>query len=793
MLAKFREKIRHYRNKLISCGKETWYLYCRKYFPVSERKILIQSRYGDDLGGNIFYLLKELCENHRDYKIYLVYKKQNKALYERYVKTYNIQGVSYVRIHRFRYWYLLATCKYLLNDVTFHSFFIKRKAQVYLNTWHGTPLKKMGIEEENVGYKFGNMQRNFLASDYLLFPSRYMRETMVRAYSLSNLYRGEILKCGFPRNSALLNIERQAMLRKYLQLGNKQIIAYMPTWRGGGLRKNYIRELQEKLDEIDAKLTDEQVFFVKLHPLVAGEIELDTYAHIKPFLPEYETYDFLSMADCLITDYSSVMFDFACTGKNIILFTYDLEAYKQDRGLYIEIEDLPFLKVTSVEQLLEAIQNPMKYDGDPLIQDITEHENKGAAREVCRNFLGIEKSAEKIPDNGRENVYIFVDNLPRNGITSAVFNMIRMIDRTKRNYFFVYRSEGIRGNTDRLEEIPKDVGILALDGFDKTIFEIVAKHLFFKHNCQNFIIKRYVDQCYKHNFQKYYGNVKQGYFFQFTGYGCEPLQLFKHAEKNIILIHNDMRNEIYVRKVQHGPTLIDCYRTYKKVAGVSVASAEIAENLCDRRGFSVAHNCFDSENAVKKGKEPIIFDRDTDCMLYDENGIHHFLSSGPIFITVGRFSPEKGHSRLIDAFCHYWKLHPESKLVIIGSYGPMYAKTKAYARKQECYRNICIIRGMSNPLSIMAQCDLFVMASSHEGLPVVFFEADAVGLPILSTDIDGAHEFLSEYPGGLLVEESVEGLYQGMLAFDEGNIKPLHIDMRKYNEQCIAELKQLFQ
>ena len=95
-------------------------------------------------------------------------------------------------------------------------------------------------------------------------------------------------------------------------------------------------------------------------------------------------------------------------------------------------------------------------------------------------------------------------------------------------------------------------------------------------------------------------------------------------------------------------------------------------------------------------------------------------------------------------------------------------------------------------MPILKKCDLFVLSSSNEGLPVVFLEADCLHIPILSTDIDGPHEFLNEYKGGMLVEESAEALYQGMLAFDKGLIKPLNINMKKYNEQCIQEFEELF-
>lgn len=82
--------------------------------------------------------------------------------------------------------------------------------------------------------------------------------------------------------------------------------------------------------------------FVKLHNYMNNAIDFSIYSHIKPFPDIYESYAFLSIADCLITDYSSVFFDFANTGRKIILFAYDKEDYLKQRGLYISLMNCLF-------------------------------------------------------------------------------------------------------------------------------------------------------------------------------------------------------------------------------------------------------------------------------------------------------------------------------------------------------------------------------------------------------------------------------------------------------------------
>lgn len=95
-----------------------------------------------------------------------------------------------------------------------------------------------------------------------------------------------------------------------------------------------------------------------------------------------------------------------------------------------------------------------------------------------------------------------------------------------------------------------------------------------------------------------------------------------------------------------------------------------------------------------------------------------------------------------------------------------------------------------NPMAITARCDLFVMSSFYEGLPVVLFEADIVGLPVFSTRVKGAEGFLEEYKGHL-VEDSEEGILSGMLDFINGKIKPLNVDMKEYNRRALAAFEGL--
>ena len=114
-------------------------------------------------------------------------------------------GVSFVQVHSPEYFEALATSRYLVNNATFGPDFVKRPDQVYVNTWHGVPLKHMGYDLEDGGLGSRNIVRNFLAADYLLSANPFMTDTMYRqSFRLQGLYPGRVIEEGQPRTDRQL-------------------------------------------------------------------------------------------------------------------------------------------------------------------------------------------------------------------------------------------------------------------------------------------------------------------------------------------------------------------------------------------------------------------------------------------------------------------------------------------------------------------------------------------------------------------------------------------------------------
>ena len=334
-----------------------------KYYndEIQEKMVLLEAGQGKNVNGNMFALLRELSTNEKwkEYKsVWVVTEETKKAMKER-LTFYGFSAKIVVRDTK-EYCRYLATAKYLFTDNSFPIYFDKREGQVYMNTWHGTPLKTLGRSDIRNAQSLSNLQKNFLMSDYALFPNTFTRDVFMKDYMLENIYQGNIVLCDYPRNGVFLNDAFAQKLREKLELQDMQLIAYMPTWRGTNRDANVAMQketLYKIFDKLDRALRDDQILFVNLHFLLGNEMDYSKYKHIRVFPQEYETYDFLAICDLLITDYSSVFFDYASTGRKTILFTYDLEEYMRDRGTYFPVTDLPFPIVNDEQELIREINS----------------------------------------------------------------------------------------------------------------------------------------------------------------------------------------------------------------------------------------------------------------------------------------------------------------------------------------------------------------------------------------------------------------------------------------------------
>lgn len=782
--------------KKYSFTKNKYIKYYRK-LDIIDNYILLDSQHGNNINGNIYYILKELNDNkiYENYKLFLVVNANKINEVKIFLNKKNITKVEIVKLNSKKYFKLLASCKYLFNDTSFFSNFIKKDGQVYTNVWHGTPLKCLGKSMNESYHEIGNVQKNFLVSDYLLYPNEYMMRHMINDYMLENICKAKVLLAGYPRNTVFFDNDVKSRIRKELGISDKYVMAYMPTYRDNKKQADEIEFISDMLSKIDKKLKNNQILYVNLHPFIGDKIEYN-FKHIKKFPKEYETYEFLSATDCLITDYSSVFFDYANTKNKIILFTYDLEEYFENRGCYISLEELPFPKVNTITKLIKEINNNIIPDYTEFLKTYCSFDRKTITKELCEKvILGKNNDiiVKDIKDNKKENVLIFTGNLAKNGLTSSLLNLLNTVDLKEKNYILTFAVSSVKKHKKTLKLFSDDVKYISTMGkTNATILEKIMMYLYFKYSFGKIFVKK-VEKIYQDDIKRNYGNVKFDTVIQFGGYGAKKTMLFSQFDCNsIIYVHSDMKKEIETRGNQKEHLLKYAYNKYSKVAVVSESLIERTKYFVDEKKLYLVDNVIDYKTIINKGNKEIEFDNDTLCSIELEELKKILNDKTKVkFINVGRFSKEKGHIRLIDAFNKFWKQNKDSYLIIIGGHGNIYGKTCDYIKELDCSSNIILIRSMLNPFPIVKKCDCFVLSSFYEGFGLCLVEADILGLTCFSVDIEGPKKFILSNNGNI-VENSENGIYKGMNDYVEGKLNKMNVDYEKYNKNAINEFLSLF-
>jgi len=275
-------------------------------------------------------------------------------------------GSRGVRFGSREWLHALATSKYLVNNTNFPWYFRKVPGQVYLQTWHGTPLKRLGRDIPNnylTKSYLDTMDREATYWDYLISPSAFCTEIFPSSFG----YKGNIIETGYPRNDRLSKITgaQRKEIRERIGISDPStyVVMYAPTWRdynrsatGNWQSVNFMDENIELPQGFQMIYRGHTNTHAVHNQGVAGRaIDVTLYPDVT---------ELYIAADILITDFSSVMFDYTVTGKPIMFLAPDLERYRAERGFYFDFEALapgPILNSdTEVLQTLGRIEQISK-------------------------------------------------------------------------------------------------------------------------------------------------------------------------------------------------------------------------------------------------------------------------------------------------------------------------------------------------------------------------------------------------------------------------------------------------
>ena len=344
-----------------------------KILPIQKNLIVFSSFGGRNYSGNPRVISERIHEKNLNYRIIWLIKKEA-------VITDLPDYVKRIDTDSFLATFYLYTAKYWIDDSRKTIKYVKRKKQLYFQTWHGTPLKKIEFDAKDKLPKryLAYAKKDSESITYLLSGNRYSSEKYVSAF---NIDPSKILEVGTPRNDKLASSKEKVPNLKKIRIN----ILFAPTFRNN-IKDNGITQLEwigvDNLRKFFKEQRQELNFMTKFHPNVHRKLATDSKSieymkkHQITLINDGIPLEILfEEIDVLITDYSSIFFDFALTKKPIILFNYDEKEYSLERGFYIQLSELPILSVQNSydlvdifkkqrEKLLESSQELLDYIGN---------------------------------------------------------------------------------------------------------------------------------------------------------------------------------------------------------------------------------------------------------------------------------------------------------------------------------------------------------------------------------------------------------------------------------------------
>lgn len=794
-----------------------------KYYKnllIDDKVILYDSYFGRGMICNPYALFLELLHNEdfKDYTHVWVIEDRygNEPVMEQFQNYKNVFAIARHSDDHLRY---LASAKYIITNVSLPFYYCKKKGQVYVNTWHGTPIKSLGYDMPDAPVTISNVLRNFLSTDYIVSASPFLTSVFLEKYKLDGLYEGTIIEEGYPRNDRLFHSDKETVIANMKKYGididsKKEIILYAPTWKGSDYNHpeidvdayiDFKRTIESMID------ADRYQVLLKPHQVVYKELKKSGRMSDSLIPAFIDTNELLSITDILISDYSSIFYDYLATDKPVIFYIPDLEEYKNYRGLYIEPEELPgpcFTNLSEVGEVINNLENAMiKYR--PSYEKAKAFACSKDDGNVSKRIIDVVFYNKTSDENGREYKLVKCENkkkkllffgggLRMNGISTALRTMLDYIDYDKYDVTVYAGNLKFPDSKEMICTFNKNARIFSRVSFTPATFGEMIRNDFLRvfgfH--APFMNRVYPKTMYDREFVRCFGESRFDTVIDYSGYGSfySILLLSSENSKKLIWQHNDLLTEKHKKvngKKPHNRELRVVFSTYPffdKIVGCSEATMNV--NL-EKIGYShLADKCCFVRNAANfdrvllGAKESFTPDTAKDA------GIPELLEDHlTSFVNMGRLSPEKNQAALIQAFAKLHKEHPNTRLYIIGD-GALMGELNSLIASHNLEGKVIMTGNMDNPFMLMKECDCFVLPSLHEGQPVSLLEARLLGLPIIMSDFSSAKSSLFDN-GQLLIGNSVDDIYEGLVDFMEGKVPTCKFDYQDYNKDTIYQFEKI--
>ncbi len=771
---------------------ERFYIENYRSIPVEDDVILFESFWGRKLACNPYAIYRELRRQHDGKKHRCIWVKNRNIS-----PPADIAGdpdVTFVEFDTVEYARALLRAKYLVSNMTFRPYFIRKEEQIYMNTWHGIPIKTLGMDAHSMLKDSFNTQRNFRQATHIVMAGTYATEKTVVPYGASTDVLPKVRNLGSPRIDLTLSANRAKIRASLGVLGDENIALFAPTWRGNV--RNVSTDMQCQLDAIKViqeNLGSEFRLFVSLHNFVRHKMKIlpGDCVHVPDHV---ETNELLSVVDIMITDYSSIAVDYLVVDKPLVLFVPDKIKYQMERGLYINLEELPVMIADDFEGLSIAVKTKRKPSDFSGYRDIVEKlipNEDGKAAERALTYLFSSPDTVTVTDKIRKRIIIHPGSLLNNGITSSVLNLLRNIDYNRYDVSVVVESLTIdrdKVRRERFSHIDSRCQIilrgprLNLTAIERQAYASVRTD----RNADEGHIQTVIN-AFNREARRVLGDHHYDVAIDFSGYSpfWSLFMLGVKADRSVIYLHNDMRAEASNPERNFSQLEIEfrLYKYFDKVVSVSDGLERI-----NRENFAKHFKSVDASVSVRNPITPMyLLSRASDPLALVSTLGHALCSSMNVvkFINIARLSPEKNQVRLLRAFAKVVSNDINAVLFIVGG-GSLRTVLEKEASRLRISDRVIFTGILPNPYPLLAACDCFVLSSDYEGQGIVLLEAMTLGTPCIATDNPAVRSVLGG-GHGLIVDANPQSLSEAMIEFCRVRYSGPTYDANAYATESMME------
>lgn len=760
-------------------SRVSYYVEQYENLPIDNDSILYCAYNGNAFYGNLLSLY-QYYEKNPKMKHFIALKDMSTAP-EELVDKDNVYVIQYEsRLH----YKMLATAKYIFTNGTYQFEYIRKPEQIALNTWHGTPIKRLGFDVSETSFsKSRNIINSYYTSTHIIHPNEQTKNEIINSFGLKNGNLHQVT--GYPRQDTLINIsmDRKLELKRKLNLQlDKPTVLYATTLRDGDEDRVKSCELiQDTVIETLNKGNDYNFIY-------KGHYSEDKNSQMNKVDPN----ELLSVVDILITDYSSIAIDYLVCKKPLVLFTHDIDDYRKERGFYFE----PTLLTSNVAKTPEEL--PPLVEKLLMVDDIDKKQldakdffcSYDDGKATSRVISVLKQQVEQ--NENKEKLLIFAGNIfLTNGITISFKNMIGNINFDKYEVFILLTNNSFEkeANEQILDSLRKKgcsflfyYGAISATRIERYAYSEFNKNMFF----YNEYHKTLYISAMKRTANRIFGNLVFDKILNFeSGYSrdvCIMLSLMSATNKYLVL-HSDMEKEQKLR-FPHLKTTFNFWQCYDKILSVSDVISSVnydsvgAKYMVEEQANSVLSNFLDTRT---------INDFGDDVLNTKEQKLFRFDKT---FVCVGRLSVEKNHELVVEAFAQAKrKSKLDMNLVIIGE-GPMYEKLQRTVRKLGMRKYIFILGFQDNPYKFIKNAHCLISPSLQEGQGLVMLEALALNVSLLATNIPASLEIVKRY-GGEICELDSNDMSEKIIKIATRKNRPNSFDVSKYNQKIEDKLNEL--